>query len=131
MASGGQGWTDERVEQLMGRLLQTGVLLAAAVVVVGGVGFLARHGEEVPDYRTFRSDVPPPELRRPTGIVEQTLDGRGRAFIQLGLLLLIATPVARVVFSVYAFVRERDWFYVGLTLFVLAVLVYGLFFSKF
>ena len=50
------------------------------------------------------------------------LDGRGRALIQLGLLLLIATPVARVAFSVFAFERQRDWTYVGITLFVLAVL---------
>lgn len=54
------------------------------------------------------------------------LDGRGRALIQLGLLLLIATPVSRVAFSVFAFERQRDWTYVGITLAVLAVLVYSL-----
>ena len=49
-----------------------------------------------------------------------------RAIIQLGLLLLIATPVARVVFSVYAFARQRDWVYVVVTLIVLGVLLYSL-----
>ena len=51
----------------------------------------------------------------------------GRGIIQLGLLLLIATPVARVVFSVIGFVRQRDFVYVVLTLIVLAVLLYSLF----
>ena len=54
------------------------------------------------------------------------LQGRGRGIIQLGLLLLIATPIARVVFSVYAFARQRDRTYVLVTLVVLAVLLYSL-----
>jgi uncharacterized membrane protein len=53
--------------------------------------------------------------------------GSGRGWIQLGLLLLIATPVARVAFSVYAFARQRDFLYVGVTLIVLTVLLFGLF----
>jgi uncharacterized membrane protein len=46
--------------------------------------------------------------------------------IQLGLLLLIATPVARVVFSVAGFAIERDWMYVVITLLVLLTLLYSL-----
>ncbi len=48
--------------------------------------------------------------------------------IQLGLLLLIATPVARVGCSVVGFLRERDPTYVVLTLIVLSVLLYTLIF---
>ena len=43
--------------------------------------------------------------------------------MQLGLLLLIATPIARVVFSIFGFMRQRDWLYVGVTATVLALLV--------
>jgi len=46
--------------------------------------------------------------------------------IQLGLLLLIATPVARVAFSVVAFAMQRDRLYVAVALIVLAVLMYSL-----
>jgi len=42
------------------------------------------------------------------------------------MLLLILTPVARVGFSVVAFVVERDRMYVAMTLVVLAVLLYSL-----
>ena len=43
--------------------------------------------------------------------------------------MLIATPVARVVCSVVGFARKRDLTYVALTLTVLAVLAYSLFFE--
>ncbi len=46
--------------------------------------------------------------------------------IQLGLLLLIATPIARVAFSVVGFAIERDRMYVVFTLIVLAILLYSL-----
>jgi uncharacterized membrane protein len=60
------------------------------------------------------------------GILREAFHGRGRGIIQLGLLLLIATPVARVAFSVVGFALERDRIYVGVTLIVLAVLMYSL-----
>ena len=47
---------------------------------------------------------------------------QGSGIIQMGLLLLIATPVARVVFSVFAFAVQRDSLYVAVTLVVLVVL---------
>jgi uncharacterized membrane protein len=59
-------------------------------------------------------------------IVRGVLAWRGRAIIQLGLLLLIGTPVARVAFSLGAFLHERDALYVVITAIVLAALVLGL-----
>jgi uncharacterized membrane protein len=115
---------DERAEQIIGTLLRVGVMLAALVITAGGVLYLWRHGQEHPDYATFHGI--PDELKHPGSIVRGVLVGRGRSLIQLGLLLLISTPVARVAFSVFAFERQRDWTYVGITLVVLAVLVYSL-----
>ena len=46
--------TDERLEQIIGNLLRTGVVLAAAVVLAGGVWYLAAQRPEVVDYRHFR-----------------------------------------------------------------------------
>jgi uncharacterized membrane protein len=119
------GWTDVRVEQAMGTLLRAGVILSAGVVLLGGVVYLARHGQEPVDYHAFLGE--PEDLRNPVGIVRDALAFRGRGLVQLGLLLLIATPVARVVFSVVAFALQRDYTYVGVTLIVLAVLLYSLF----
>jgi uncharacterized membrane protein len=112
------------VEQIMASLLRAGVILAAAVVLGGGIVYLARHGQEHPAYSTFHGV--PDELKTPPAIWRGATSGQGRAIIQLGLLLLIATPVCRVAFSVFAFERQRDWTYVAITLIVLAVLIYGL-----
>jgi uncharacterized membrane protein len=117
-------WQDDRIERIIGTLLRTGVILAAAVVVTGAAIFLMRHGAERPDYRVFRGE--PSELRSARGIVAAAVAGGGRATIQLGLLLLIATPVARVIFSVAGFALERDRPYVLMTLLVLAILLFSL-----
>src|SRR5262245_47885013 len=120
--------TDERVEQMLAHLLRLGVSLAAVVVLIGGVLFLIRHGSEAADHRVFHGE--PADLRSPPGIIADALALSSRGLIQLGLLLLVATPVARVVFSVFAFLRQRDVPYVLLTLTVLAVLLYSLFFAS-
>ena len=118
------GLSDERFESLVGTLLRTGVILAAAVVFTGGVLYLVKYGAVKPDYRIFRGE--PTGLRYAGDIIRDAISGHSRGLIQLGLLLLIATPVARVAFSVFAFASERDWLYVIVTLIVLGILVYSL-----
>jgi len=118
-------WGDLEIELIIGVLLRTGVMLAASVVLLGAVVYLAHYGLHAADYRTFHGD--PEFLRSLTGIVRGALHLDGRAIIQLGLLILIATPVARVAFSAVAFAIERDYLYVWVTLFVLALLLYSLF----
>ncbi len=117
-------WSDTQTETLMGNLLRAGVTLAAAIVLLGGLLYLIEHGGEQPDYRVFNSQ--PANLRSVTGILGEAFSLSGLGLIQLGLLALVATPVARVLFSIVAFARERDWTYVGITLIVLAVLAYSL-----
>jgi uncharacterized membrane protein len=119
-----RGWTDEQAEQIIGNLLRAGVLAAALLVLVGGVLYLAHYGGQQPQLAGFHGE--PSNLRSPSGVVKDALEGRRRGLIQLGLLLLIATPIARVAFSVVVFARQRDRLYVGVTLFVLAVLIFSL-----
>ncbi len=117
--------TDQRMDLIMSRLLRTGVLLSAMFVLAGGALYLLRHPTPVTDYHNFQGQ--PAEFRTVTGIFHEVLALRGRGLIQFGLLLLIATPIARVVFSVFAFLSQRDWTYVVVTLIVLAILFYSLF----
>jgi uncharacterized membrane protein len=119
-----RSWGDLEIEIIIGTLLRTGVMLAAAVVLLGAVFYLAHHGLDAMGYRKFHGD--PEFLRSLTGIVRGAFHLSGRAIIQLGLVILIATPVARVAFSAVAFAIERDYLYVWITLFVLAVLLYSL-----
>jgi uncharacterized membrane protein len=111
-------------EVLIGNILRAGVLTAAAVVTAGGAVYLYRHGLEAADYAVFTRQ--PGKYSSVAGIISEAFSGGGRGMVQLGLLILIATPLARVAFSVYAFARQRDRLYVGITLLVLAVLVYSL-----
>jgi uncharacterized membrane protein len=119
-----RAWDDQRVEEIIGNLLRYGVLLAAAVVLAGAAIYLARNGAAHPDYRIFKGE--PSDLRHVRGILADTRSLRGRGIIQLGLLLLIATPVARVGFSIAAFAMQRDRMYVVITLLVFLTLLYSL-----
>ena len=119
--------SDDAVEQLIGRLLQIGVLIAAAITLVGGTLLLIQHGRSPVDYSSFRGE--PSYLRSLSGIVAAAFQRDTRAIVQLGLAFLIATPIARVAFTLVAFALQRDRVYVGVTLLVLALLLFGLLFG--
>jgi uncharacterized membrane protein len=116
---------DKRIEQIIALLLRSGVLLAAAVVLFGGLLYLLNHHATTPQYRVFHSaDTPFRNLRN---ILHSAWLGNSEAIIQTGILLLIATPVARVIFSVVAFALERDRMYVIFSFGVLVILIFSLF----
>ena len=119
-----RAWSDDRVQRAIGTLLRWGVVLAAAMVLAGGALYFGSCGSTIPDYKVFRGE--PPELRVVTGIVREAVSLNPLGLIQFGLLVLIATPLARVVFSVAAFALQGDRTYVVVTLFVLAVVLLGL-----
>ena len=116
--------TDQRLEQIVGTLLRTGVLVAGAVVLAGGAWWLADAGRSLPAYQQFHSE--PRELRRAGALLATLPHPRPETVIQLGLLLLIATPVARVLLALIGFALERDRNYVLITVIVLVVLLYSL-----
>lgn len=121
---GEHAWTDKRIENILGNLLRAGVVFSAFIVLCGALVYLARHGREPADYRVFHGE--PSELRSVPGVVRDAMELSGRGIIQLGLLFLIATPVARVVFSIWGFAAERDLMYAVFTMIVLAILIFSL-----
>ena len=110
--------TDQRLENIIGNLLRYGVVLAGAVVFAGGVWYLATNGPAPVSYRHFSAE--------PRTIHSLVTLPHPQALILLGLMLLIATPVARVALSLVGFAAERDGMYVALTSLVLAVLLYSI-----
>lgn len=113
-----------KLEKTIGNLLRWGVILSAVVVQAGGIAYLIAHGTEPARYHTFRGE--PADLRSVGGIIHGLLHLRAASVIQFGLLILIATPVARVAFSLVAFTAERDRTYMLITVLVFAILVYSL-----
>ena len=116
---------DQKVERIVGVLLQTGVLLSILVALIGMSLYLGRAGRQVAAFQVFRGE--PVDLRGAPAIVAAALAGRREAIIQLGVVILIATPIARVLLSLVAFAVQRDRTYVVVTLIVLVVLLSGLF----
>jgi uncharacterized membrane protein len=120
--------TDEKLESMIAAILRVGVLLSAMVVGVSAAFYLAVHHADHPRYRTF--EMVAPNLRTIGGIVSSAAHLQTDAMIQLGLLLLIATPVARVALAVVGFYLDGDRLYVGVSLLVFAILMFSLIHSR-
>jgi len=116
-------FSDKEMEIEIGLMLRIGVSLSAAVVFVGAVLYL-RSGQGTPDYQHFHAMTD--SLRTVAGVLHGVSRFDAASMIQLGILLLIATPVARVAFCVVGFARQRDRLYVCVSGLVLLILSYSL-----
>lgn len=116
--------SDTQLELLLSNFLKYGVLIASAVVLLGGILYLIRHGAEPAEYHIFHGT--PSEFCSPLGVINTVLSGSSRGIIQLGLIILIAIPILRVVISLLTFLVLQNFIYVLVTSLVLAALVYSL-----
>jgi uncharacterized membrane protein len=120
--------SDATLENLIGNLLRSGVLLAAAIVFVGGVLYLSHSGHEPVHYSTFQPVAA--ELRSVGAIVLGAMHMQNAALIQLGVVLLILTPLARVALAMVGFWLEHDRLYAVVSAIVLAILCFSLIWDK-
>jgi uncharacterized membrane protein len=117
--------TDVDIESVMGRLLITGVIISGVLILFGGISYLIREGATIPQYKAFIGE--PSHLRSVKQIIKGVIHFNSLSIIQLGLLLLIATPISRVIFSVIGFFFEKDYLYVIISLIVLIIIAYSIF----
>jgi uncharacterized membrane protein len=115
---------DQDLERVIGQLLRYGVLLSSLVVLAGGIVYLIRHGGQLPQYGTFRGE--PEKMRNPLPMWKAIINGEGRPLIQFGLLILIATPIARIIFSIFGYLMEKDYLYMLITCIVLGVILWNI-----
>jgi uncharacterized membrane protein len=115
---------DRRLEIIIAQLLRAGVLLAAATVCAGGVLYLVQHHADSTNYHAFAAGAA--NTRSLSGIVVAAAHGQSEAIIELGLLLLILTPIARVAIALVGFLLERDRLYAAVSLIVLLILAISL-----
>lgn len=111
---------DKDMQAVIGWVLRLGVIFSMLIVVVGGAVYIWRHGHSVPDYTVFKGV---PDFVYPSNIISGIMAGRGRAIIQAGIILLIATPVLRIICSFIGFIIEKDYLYTGISLLVLLIIV--------
>lgn len=109
---------------LIGNTLRIGVSAACLVAFIGGVLYLFHHGSEpLPDYSDFSYGNAPAEYTTWDGIFAGLFHFTAIGWIQTGVLILLLTPVLRVLLSLFDFLRERDWLYAIITAVVLAVII--------
>jgi uncharacterized membrane protein len=113
--------SDLDIQQTIGWVLRLGVIISMAIVFIGGCFYWYRHSGETASYSKFVGV--PDFVHSPLGIWHGILTLRGRAIIQAGIILLIATPVIRVLFSMIGFLLEKDWLYTGISLLVLGIII--------
>lgn len=114
---------DADLKKIIGQILRYGVLTASGIVLAGGITYLWRHGGQHPEYHNFQGE--PDKLRKPVLMWQAMMRGEGRPLIQIGLLVLIATPVLRIVFSVFGYLLEKDYLYTVITAIVLLVILWN------
>lgn len=114
---------EQQLENLISNLLRYGVIVACSTVLIGGVIYLAQYGMEPVDYQFFEGQ--PSVLNAPNLMISGVLAGSHSSIIILGLLLLIAIPVIRVLLSLLTFVKQRDLTYMGMTFLALSGLIYS------
>jgi uncharacterized membrane protein len=116
--------TDHDLDLSVAAMLRFGVTLAAIVVFAGGLLSLRHPRSTSADYTHFHAGSE--TLRSISGIFHGAVHLHPQSIIQLGLVVLIATPVARVVLCVIGFARQRNTLYILVSSIVLAILVYSL-----
>ena len=115
---------EHTIEVIIGNLLRICVILVVIIVGIGALLFLPSNASLITSYRRFAGE--PLALRTVKNILGLAFSGDARGIMQAGLLLLVLTPILRVVFSVFAFLYEKDYLYVVFTLIVLGILAFSL-----
>ncbi|WP_316820808.1 DUF1634 domain-containing protein [Pedobacter gandavensis] len=117
--------TDYDMEQLIGQVLRYGVITSGMVAIIGGIWYLFQNGSAIPNYREFNGE--PAGYTSLPGIIEGLKNGSAKEIIQLGVVILIATPILRIVFSLFSFILEKDKLYIVITLIVLVIILFSMF----
>lgn len=122
---------DSRIDfnAIIGNVLRYGVVISSVLVGTGVILILV--GDKSPNFPSILSQLISSDYGKPTLnfsiLVAGVLSLNPIFVIQLGLLILLATPIVRVAASILLFAAEKDMIYVALTVFVLVVLLFSIF----
>lgn len=120
---------DTQIQNGLAKVMVAGTLLAAAVMLAGLVWYLASHVGLKTDDHVFSGE--PKYFENPVSMVRRALDldevGHRRSLVMIGVVLLLINPILRVGFAVLGFAAQKDRLYAGISLFVLAVLIFSFF----
>ncbi|KQR65223.1 DUF1634 domain-containing protein [Pedobacter sp. Leaf176] len=115
---------DKDIQVILGTLLRAGVIISMSIVLIGGAIFLVHNQGGITDYKVFKPELS--NFSSIAAIFKGVLTFQGDAIIQFGILMLIFTPIARIVFAVFSFLIERDYLYVLIGFIILAIITISL-----
>jgi uncharacterized membrane protein len=117
---------DRDIELFIGQVLRIGVITASSIALLGGILYLVQQGAaSIPEYSVFKGEGAGYTSFR--GIFQGVANGNATEIIQLGVLVLLATPILRIFFSLVAFAIEKDKLYVVITTIVLGIILFSMF----
>ncbi|WP_095951489.1 DUF1634 domain-containing protein [Flavobacterium sp. ACN6] len=115
-------------QTIIGNLLRYGVWISLAVAFMGGIVYLMHNGTQIEDYSVFKeNDRNIFEVI--ADIYQGAIQGDGASLIFTGIILLFLTPVLRVLLSLFSFLLEKDYLYVGITLIVIVIIIISISFG--
>jgi len=119
-------FADHDIEQFIGLQLRYGVVIASLVVLAGGILYLiASGGAPLPNHEQFIGEKA--GFTTAAQIWQGVLSLNPKGVITMGVVILIATPILRIFFSLIGFVIEKDRLYVLITIVVLSVMMFSIF----
>jgi len=119
-----QNINDKDIQAILGTLLRAGVIISMTIVFIGGIIFLIHHKGVIVDYKVFKPEIS--EFSSIAAIFNGVGTLRGDAIVQFGILMLIFTPIARIIFAIFSFFLERDYLYVLIGFIILTIIIISL-----
>ncbi|HUH82866.1 MAG TPA: DUF1634 domain-containing protein [Nitrososphaerales archaeon] len=123
----------EAMNVVIGKVLRYGVLLSGIIILLGTIGLVFSSGlSDISGALTYGEQVPHDNINVSlAGMIHGLVTFSAFSWIELGVIVLIATPVSRVVISVFLFAAERDRLYVLITAAVLVLLLFSMLVTPF
>lgn len=120
-----KNFTDVDLNRSVGNLLRLGVILSVAISIIGFVKLFLEGFKMPKNYSLLETGSSSEKLWGQ--FWESLCKGEGMAIIQLGILVLIFTPLMRIVFALIGYLKEKDYIYVIISSIVLAIMAISFF----
>lgn len=115
---------DRDIQIILGTLLRAGVVISMSIVLVGGIIFLIHNEGVITDYKVFKAELA--QFSSIAAIFKGIPTFSGDAIVQFGILMLIFTPIARIIFAIVSFFIEKDYLYVLIGFIILGIITISL-----
>lgn len=117
---------------LIGKVLRYGVILSASIIILGTLGLVATQGKaDATALLEYPGSISMNVPASPGAFLSGLASLSSLSWIELGVMILLATPLSRVAISVFLFGTERDRLYVVITAVVLVLLLFSMFVTPF